>query len=936
MSSRTTIALGAALLLLGLAGFGYLLARPRPQLVPAPPEPLPLEEPRPSPTPESTPQTETPEIPVQRRLVSHAQDSLPRLTVELLRPGMADTFTAPANVTLSALAYPHNRVRQIAFYHQKIRAAGESICRSLTKLPQLVTALTERNELGKLSEVNKTPYEYSWTVVDPGIYRVLAVATFDSGLQQMSASGVIVVNAPDTNEGRDWIGWRPHYPAQQTAQQDPALMPSPTPTPSCPTVTVESSSSKAAAGSLVTFRAAVTGGDSGTRLRYNWIVIGGEVVSGKGTPNITVAANGVAENEVTASVEVNPLSSVCRNTALSELPISQPVWMNESARNFLQERKRDLDRFAAELKKDDQARGYVLAMGESDVCVDRASIVEANLIKNYLVDLRHLNPDRLMLLNGSQPTTDAADQKWAWALEVVQSGANPTAVAKRAKPLVACRRSGLAAHPRVNNYRAVPINRKCPNVDENIRFTTLLSEPVPINICPYNPRDPGNDLTHLDLGARVMSGNYGNYPSFRFWTNAGRIAGNGQTAIWDLSEVKLRPGIYSAIAVADDDCDCATVNATQVNVTNFCRPCLKLRRTCESNSLADSTQSFVAKAESFARQDANSYQWETTAGKVIAGQGSNNVAIDTRSLAEGTEFVVTVSVGGLQRYCVNRLSYHTVVGSPCPVEPRIFDEFGATQGETRRAKRRPPPGSPGAEVPSESVAEAPQIGDPEKGPPSVPGEKEWMKVAWSPKVKTDDSFAIVVTYDRTTEKVKVSDQAGETAEALNLAGAFKLLKDKYGPDHRALANIRFDSAGLDVSFCREQYQSLDNPKVEWSCSVSPKKAGNQTFNLELWARAESRKKGVEPLRSEAEKVWSKNNLKVEVSAPILTKTTVFASASLCVVLGLGFSLRWLKIYNTGDTYNVGHAVAVGRNVTMTNTTVNQNQQDTTVEAEKKE
>src|SRR5205085_10300517 len=101
-----------------------------------------------------------------------------------------------------------------------------------------------------------------------------------------------------------------------------------------------------------------------------------------------------------------------------------------------------------------------------------------------------------------------------------------------------------------------------------------LEEPHPINICPYNPKDPGNDRTQLDLGSRVTAGNYGRFPSFRFWSNAGRISGDGQTAIWDLSEVKLRPGIYSAIAVADDGCDCETVNAAQVRMTNFCRPCL--------------------------------------------------------------------------------------------------------------------------------------------------------------------------------------------------------------------------------------------------------------------------------------------------------------------------------------------------------------------------
>ena len=56
---------------------------------------------------------------------------------------------------------------------------------------------------------------------------------------------------------------------------------------------------------------------------------------------------------------------------------------------------------------------------------------------------------------------------------------------------------------------------------------------------------------------------------------------------------------------------------------------------------------------------------------------------------------------------------------------------------------------------------------------------------------------------------------------------------------------------------------------------------------------------------------------------MLTKNTVFAGGGLCAVLGLGLCVRGLKIYRVGDTYNVGQAVAVGRNVTMNNATVNQ-------------
>src|SRR6185295_16123103 len=132
------------------------------------------------------------------------------------------------------------------------------------------------------------------------------------------------------------------------------------------------------------------------------------------------------------------------------------------------------------------------------------------------------------------------------------------------------------------------------------------------------------------------------------------------------------------------------------------------------------------------------------------------------------------------------------------------------------------------------------------------------------------------------------------------------------------------TAGLRCDSCsQEQFQSFDRDKLEWSWPLKPEGKGTHIFNLELWVKGEPRDKQSGKSPKLAEKAWTKNALEVRVIEPLLTKTTVLGGGGLCAVLGFGLCVRGLKIYRVGDTYNVGQAVAVGRNVTMNNTTVNQ-------------
>jgi hypothetical protein len=150
------------------------------------------------------------------------------------------------------------------------------------------------------------------------------------------------------------------------------------------------------------------------------------------------------------------------------------------------------------------------------------------------------------------------------------------------------------------------------------------------------------------------------------------------------------------------------------------------------------------------------------------------------------------------------------------------------------------------------------------------------------------------------------------------------LVEWFGKNYQTFGDVRLLPAGLECKSCeKEQYQSFDKEKLEWSWPLKPEGPGIHSFNVELWVKGEPRDKSLGDASRPAEKVWTRLENRVAVTDPLLTRQTVYAGGGLCAVLGLGLCLRGLKIYRVGDTYNVGQAVAVGHNVSMTNTTVNQ-------------
>lgn len=319
----------------------------------------------------------------------------------------------------------------------------------------------------------------------------------------------------------------------------------------------------------------------------------------------------------------------------------------------------------------------------------------------------------------------------------------------------------------------------------------------------------------------------------------------------------VKPGVYTIIAKSDDGCDCSNVNTQAVVVTNSCTP-------------------------------------------VSSGVGGDPV--------DPPE-----NVGGGTDPTVDEPPPDTIT-LPSTARPAERLVGAGVAQETDNAGTREVEISQPTETQPDSAPDKPH------GRPRTK-EKEWIKISWTPRVKSDDSVTVKIVYDRTTDSFKVSDTAGEVSEELKLG---KLLKEWFGKDYQVFGDVRLRTAGLKCDSCnQEQYQSFDKERLEWSWPLKPEGTGKQSFNVELWVKGEPRDRSSEKPSIAPEKVWSRTDNKVEVTNPFLTRNTVYTGGGLCAVLGFGLCVRGMKIYRIGDTYNVGQAVAVGRNVTMTNTTVNQ-------------
>jgi hypothetical protein len=254
---------------------------------------------------------------------------------------------------------------------------------------------------------------YNYTTTGGRIVGEGANVTWDlSGVQPGTYRANVYVKDGNNNEVCDWV-------TVNVSACDCIAVPPPTPPP-CATISV---SGPASARSTET--STVTANVSGApgAVSYNWTVSCGSIISGQGSPTITIDNSRCAGNSVTATVEVGGLAPECPNTKsvtydVAPPPVKEPSKIDEFSNIQRNDDKARLDNLVIALQQDPTAQGVVIIYGN---CGNSAA-TRWKFQQNYMVNLRGVEASRLTFIDGG------CKEKLTTELWVVPQGANsPTA-----------------------------------------------------------------------------------------------------------------------------------------------------------------------------------------------------------------------------------------------------------------------------------------------------------------------------------------------------------------------------------------------------------------------------------------------------------------------------------------------------------------------------
>ena len=209
----------------------------------------------------------------------------------------------------------------------------------------------------------------------------------------------------------------------------------PLPKSPCPFPVNISAPEKVKEGEIITFTADVAYSGNSS-LRYNWKVSpsSARIISGVGSPTLTVDSTGVGGKRIIATLTADDGSSdpTCAQSAQAVavvVPFEKVVIV---AREFdecntcsYDDQKARLDNLAVELQNDPSTRAYVIAYGGRMSQLGQVERLMSRA-REYLVSERAIDASRLTIVNGGFREEDSVE------LWVVPSGA----AAPRATPTV--------------------------------------------------------------------------------------------------------------------------------------------------------------------------------------------------------------------------------------------------------------------------------------------------------------------------------------------------------------------------------------------------------------------------------------------------------------------------------------------------------------------
>jgi hypothetical protein len=172
----------------------------------------------------------------------------------------------------------------------------------------------------------------------------------------------------------------------------------PPPRPVCPNVSIYCPD-VVQTGAPVTFTASVSGGTPGVAPIYNWKVSAGTILSGQGSPTITVDTAGLAGQPIVATVEVAGYNLDCRATCQAAVPAPPNPTKDEFGEIARDDEKARLDNFAIELQNNPGAQGYIIAYGGRRSKYGDGKR-RSERARDYLVRTRGIDASRVIAVDG--------------------------------------------------------------------------------------------------------------------------------------------------------------------------------------------------------------------------------------------------------------------------------------------------------------------------------------------------------------------------------------------------------------------------------------------------------------------------------------------------------------------------------------------------------
>ena len=180
---------------------------------------------------------------------------------------------------------------------------------------------------------------------------------------------------------------------------------------------------------------------------------------------------------------------------------------------------------------------------------------------------------------------------------------------------------------------------------------------------------------HVKLTANAVSP--GGYPiKYRWTTSDGTIIGEGPEVEWNLAG--LKPGYHKASVDiqsigSDGSCQAFSSVSVLVNPCVAVQPvCPAIEIVCPNNVVLGEPVTFSSRLTGGVPANTNGvYNWTVSAGKIIEGQGTDTIKVDTTG-AGGQSIKASLSVGGYNLECAADCS--VAVPLP-PLTNAKFDEF---------------------------------------------------------------------------------------------------------------------------------------------------------------------------------------------------------------------------------------------------------------------